>query len=249
MKDKKKIAKMREGGLVLVEIMKELIDMVNPGISTLEIDGAAERMCGEKAVKPAFKGYQGFPATICVGPNDTVVHGIPDDRTLEEGDIISIDMGIIFDDVYLDMARTVGVGDISADARDFVNTVRTALEKACAAAKVGNTVGDIGYQIQSVVEEAGYSVVREMVGHGVGYELHEPPSIPGYGSPGEGEKLYDGQTIAIEAIINQGSPRIEISREDGWTSTTKDGMLSALFENTVLVSEESEILTPLELQE
>lgn len=249
MRDEEKINKMREGGLILAEIMKDLIERVSPGITTLDIDSSAERLCGEKGVRPAFKGYQGFPATVCVGPNDTVVHGIPDDRLLEVGDIISIDMGIIYDGIYLDMARTVGVGKITDEARAFVNTVRLALEKACDVAKTGNTTGDIGYQIQSVVEKAGYSVVREMVGHGVGYDLHEEPYIPGYGVPGDGEELNDGQTIAIEAIINQGAPGIKISRKNGWTSTTKDGMLSALFENTVLVSEESEILTPLELQE
>ena len=146
------------------------------------------------------------------------------------------------------MARTVPVGNISESAQAFIDTVEEALKNACAKAKIGNTIGDIGHAIQTTVEEKGYSVVKEMVGHGIGYKLHEDPMIPGYGDKGAGEALSDGQTIAIEAIINEGSSKIHISEKDKWTSRTKDGKLSALFENTVLVSTENEVLTPLLLQ-
>jgi methionyl aminopeptidase len=242
-KDNKKIAKMHEGGIILGSILSSLLDMVKPGVTTLALDHAAEALCKEKKVKSAFKGYQRYPATICAGPNDVVVHGIPDDTVLQEGDIVSIDMGIVYSRVYLDMARTVGVGTITKEARAFLDTSELALKRACTAARIGNRVGDIGYAIQMTVERAGYSVVREMVGHGIGHKLHEDPMIPGYGDPGTGKELYDGQTIAIETIINQGSPDIIISTSDGWTSRTKDGKLSALFEDTVLVSKESEVLT------
>lgn len=248
-RDEDKIAKMREGGKILAEILKEVLDDVVPGVTTAELDAKAEKLCKSHKVKPAFKGYQDYPAVLCVGPNDIVVHGIPDDTALEEGDIVSVDIGLIYKDVYSDMARTVAVGDISTSARKFIRTVGKALENAISVAKPGNTIGDIGYAISSTVEEKGYSVVREMVGHGIGYALHEDPSVPGYGEPGTGAVLYDGQTLAIEAIINEGTSEISISDDDGWTSRTKDGKLSALFENTIVVSDKSEILTPLSLQE
>ncbi len=246
--DSEKIRRMREGGKIIVQILGEVLENVEPGVTTRDLDELAEDLCKKNNVKPAFKGYKGFPSVICVGPNEQVVHGIPDDKKLKKGDILSVDMGIIYEDVYLDMARTVPVGEISNEAKKFVNTVRDALQNAINAAVVGNTVGDIGHAIQSTVERVGYSVVREMVGHGVGYDLHEDPIIPGYGEPGEGESLYKGQTLAIEAIINQGASDIKMVGDDGWTTVTKDGMLSALFENTVLVGDTAEILTPLELR-
>lgn len=248
-RDEKKITKMREGGRILAGILKEILDDVTPGVSTGELDAKAEKLCLSHKVKPAFKGYQEYPAVICVGPNDVVVHGIPDETVLEEGDILSIDIGIIHKDVYVDMARTVPVGTISKSKMKFIKTSQKALKNGISVAKPGNTIGDIGHAISSTVEEKGYSVVREMVGHGIGYALHEDPSVPGYGEPGTGEILYDGQTLAIEAIINEGMPEITVSAADGWTSRTKDGKLSALFENTIVVSNKSEILTPLSLQE
>lgn len=240
-----KSAKMQTGGSILADIMQELVSAVRPGITTKSLDELSEKLCKEKNVTPAFRGYEGFPAALCVGLNDVVVHGIPDDTKLKSGDVLSLDFGIVYEGYYLDMARTVGVGEISAEARAFLDTSRLALENACKKAKTGNTLGDIGHAIQSTVESAGYSVVREMVGHTIGKKLHEDPFIPGYGKPGQGEKLYEGQTVAIEAIINQGSHEIRISREDGWTTRTKDGKLSALFENTVLVSQKPKILTRL----
>ncbi len=237
---------MREGGKILAAILSQIMGSVHPGISTNKLDEIGEKLCKRNKVIPAFRGYEGFPKALCVGLNDVVVHGIPNENEiLKEGDIVSLDFGIIYKKYYLDMARTVGVGKISNDARNFLNTVRLALENACKQAKTGNTVGDIGYAIQSTVEPAGFSVVEEMVGHTIGKRLHEDPFIPGYGLPGKGPKLHKNQTVAIEAIINQGQSDIEISREDGWTARTKDGKLSALFENTVLVGEKPEILTQL----
>jgi len=245
MRDELKIKNMREGGKVIVEILRRIVGEVRPGITTLFLDQTAESLCEKWKVKPAFKGYSDYPATLCIGPEDIVVHGIPDGRVLREGEIVSLDFGIIYQGYYLDMARTVPVGSIRPEIQDFLDTTALALKNACEVATVGHTIGDIGYAICTTVEAKGYSVVREMVGHTIGRHLHEDPMIPGYGNPGEGEPLYDGQTIAIEAIINQGRPGITISKQDGWTSRTKDGKLSALFENTVLVSDESEILTPL----
>ncbi|MBN1619028.1 type I methionyl aminopeptidase [Candidatus Dojkabacteria bacterium] len=243
--DKKKIEQMRIGGKIASQILKKVMDEVKPGITTEELDNFAEYLCDKNNVVPAFKGYDGFPNVLCVGPNDTVVHGIPDDRKLKEGDIVSIDFGIKYKDVILDMARTVGVGKISKDSQKFLNIVNESLQNAINQAKPGNTVGDIGFAIQSTVEKYGYSVVREMVGHGVGYKLHEEPMIPGYGLKGEGDVLSEGQTIAIESIINMGRPEISFSKIDGWTTKTKDGKLSALFENTIAVFEKPEVITAL----
>lgn len=236
---------MREGGRIIAGIMKEIISHVEPGVTTLQLDRLAESLCEENGVKPAFKGYEDFPNTLCVGTNDIVVHGIPDNIPLEEGDILSIDMGIVYKKVYLDMARTIGVGVIDAKTKSFINTCRICLDNASSVAIPGNRVGDIGHEIQSTAEGKGYSVVREMVGHGVGERLHEEPMIPGRGEQNTGGLLYEGQTLAIEAIINEGGPEIDISKKDGWTSRTKDGSLSALFENTVVVAQQPEILTSL----
>lgn len=244
-RDEVKLKRMRDGAKIAVNIYRKVLDKIEPGISTLELDAYAEALCKKENVKPAFKGYQDFPNVLCVGPNDTVVHGIPNDTPLESGDIISVDFGIIYKEVYLDMARTVGVGNISLEAQEFIDTVERSLEEACKQAIPGNTIGDIGYAIQHTVEPEGYSVVREMVGHGLGYDLHEDPAIPGYGRKKSGPELHDGQTIAIESIINQGSNVISTSQKDGWTTRTNDGKLSALFENTVIVSENPEILTPI----
>lgn len=241
----KKVKNMREGGKIAVRILGEVLKKVEPGVTTNELNDLAEDLCRENKVKPAFKGYMGFPSALCVGPNEVVVHGIPSDEVMEEGDIISIDFGIQYKGVFLDFARTVGVGKISGNAQKLIDTAEKAWNKAFSKAVPGNRVGDISHEIQKNVEAEGFSVVREMVGHGVGFELHEDPMIPGYGDPGEGEPLYEGQTLAIEAIINEGKKEIKISRKDGWTTRTKDGMLSALFENTIVVSKKPEILTPL----
>lgn len=243
MYDKTKIEKMRKAADILSRILKKVASEAKEGVSLAELDAMAEQMCKENNVIPAFKGYEGFPSTLCTGLNDVVVHGIPDESVLKDGDIVSIDMGIKYQDVYSDCAVTVAVGEVSKDAKRLMDSTKRSVEKAVSMAKVGNTLGDIGHAIQSTVEADGFSVVKEMVGHGIGYELHEDPFVPGFGTPGQGQKLQKGMVLAIEAIINQGSPDIGISREDGWTSVTKDGMLSALFEHTVVVDENPDVLT------
>lgn len=243
--DAEKISKMREAAVICSAIYKEIIEHTQPGVTTKELDELAEALCYKYDVLPAFKGYEGFPATICVSPEDIVVHGIPDGTKLKNGELLGIDMGVKYKDVYSDMSMTVAVGGKygNRDAINLVEATKEATLAGIAAAVPGNTVGDIGHAMQSVIESNGYSVVKEMVGHGIGRELHEDPYIPGYGKPGKGEVLYKGQTIAIEAIVNQGSDEIFIDSDDGWTAFTGDGKLSAIFEHTVVVDDIPEILT------
>lgn len=241
--DIEKITKMQIAADILSDILKKVRLMAKEGVPLIDLNTLAENLCKENDVIPAFKGYEGFPATLCVGVNDVVVHGIPNEYVLRNGDIVSLDMGIKYKDVFSDCATTEIIGKVDSKVTKFVETVKKALLLSIKEAKPNRHIGDIGFAIQSTVEKEGYSVVREMVGHGIGYKLHEEPFIPGYGSRGEGEKLYAGQTLAIEAIINLGVPDIEISQEDGWTSKTKDGMLSALFEHTVVVDKNPLVLT------
>jgi methionyl aminopeptidase len=234
-KTEKEIKIMREGGRILAGILKSVVDQVKPEVSTLELDIHARDLCKKNKVKPAFLGYRDYPAVVCVGVNDTVVHGIPSkDEILNEGDIISIDMGIIYKDFYSDHAVTVGVGKISKNAEKLINATSDCLSCAIKQSLPGNTIGDIGYTIQSVAKLAGFSVVRQMVGHGIGRNLHEDPQVPGFGEKGKGLKLKEGMTIAIETIINEGKGEIRFLN-DGWTTKTIDGKLSALFEHTVVV--------------
>ena len=226
---------MREAGRILANIVKELVRNIKEGYSTYKIDINANDLCKRNNVKPAFLGYRDYPSTACLGVNDTVVHGIPgEEEILRNGDILSVDMGIIYKGYYSDMAVTVGVGKISKIARKLIDVTRDCLYSAIDVTKAGNTIGDLGFAIQSTAERAGFNVVREMVGHGIGRELHEEPRIPGYGTPGEGIELKAGMTLAIEAIINEGGREIKFL-DDGWTTKTVDGKLSALFEHTVVV--------------
>ncbi|MCA9376686.1 type I methionyl aminopeptidase [Candidatus Nomurabacteria bacterium] len=241
--DPEKIVKMEEAGVICSEILRNVLSKVSVGVSLIELDQYAEQLCIDNKVIPAFKGYEGFPATLCTGVNDVVVHGIPDDYVLEDGDVLSVDFGIKYKDVYSDTSYTVIIGEVSDEIKKFVNVVKDATLAGIANAKPGNHVGDIGHAMQEIVEKNGYSVVKEMVGHGIGYDLHEEPYVPGYGRKGKGQELYRGQTLAIEAIVNQGLPDIFISIDDGWTSYTEDGMLSALFEHTIVVDQKPKILT------
>lgn len=241
--DVEKIMKMKEAAKICSNIFQSVVNSAEEGISLKYLDSIAEKECVAHSVIPAFKGYEGFPSSICTGVNDIVVHGIPDDYVLENGDIVSIDFGIKYKDVFSDMAITLGIGNIHEQARKLLDATKKALFAGISAAKVGNSVGDIGNAMESVVKKNGFSVVKEMVGHGIGYNLHEEPNIPGYGRKGTGERLYKGQTIAIEAIVNEGSPEILISSDDNWTTFTEDGMLSALFEHTVVVDDKPTILT------
>lgn len=238
-----KIEKMAIAGDYLSKILKELQEMTKEGIRLLDIDAKAEKICYDLGVIPAFKGYQNFPKSVCIGVNDTVVHGIPNEYILKKGDIVSLDMGVKYKDVYSDCAVTVAIGKISENAKKLMDSTRRSVLNAIKEAKPGKRIGDIGYAIQNTVEKDGFSVVLELTGHGIGYKLHEEPFIPGYGNKGEGEKLYEGQTIAIESIINEGSADITFSKADGWTTKTKDGMLSALFEHTIVIGANPRVLT------
>jgi len=216
--------------------------MVQPGVTTLELDQVAERLTRDGGAVPAFKGYRGFPGTLCVSVNDEVVHGIPSaSRVLQVGDIVSIDMGAKLGGYYGDSAVTVPVGAVSDGALALLRVTRESLEKAIAEVKVGGKLSDIGHAVQSWVEAHGYSVVREFVGHGIGESLHEEPQIPNYGKPGRGPTLAEGMVLAIEPMVAMGKPETKVLK-DGWTAVTRDGSLAAHFEHTVAVTKDGPLV-------
>jgi methionyl aminopeptidase len=234
---------MRAAGRIVAEILALLETRIKPGVTSAELDALAERECLRHGAKPAFKGYGGFPYAICASPNDRVVHGFPDHRPLVAGEILSIDFGVLYRGYYGDAAITVPVGEIDAATRNLVEVTRTALAEAIAKAVPGGRLSDISHAVQAWVEPRGFSVVREFVGHGIGRQLHEAPQLPNFGSPGQGPRLKAGMTLAIEPMINAGSPGVKIL-EDGWTAVTQDGKRSAHFEHTVAITESGpEILT------
>jgi methionyl aminopeptidase len=227
---------MRTANVLVAEILAELASEARPGVTTADLDRLAEKRVLEAGAVPAFKGYRGYPATLCASVNDEVVHGIPSDsRGLNEGDIISLDMGVLIDGFYGDSAVTVGVGAISGDAATLLSVTEEALYRGIDAARVGGRLSDIGHAIQQWVESNGFSVVREFVGHGIGTRLHEEPQIPNYGQPGRGPRLAEGMVLAIEPMVNLGRAGVKVL-QDGWTAVTRDGSLSAHFEHTVAVT-------------
>ena len=233
----------RTSARIVAECLDHLETLVRPGVTTLELDRAAEEFVRSKGALPAFKGYRGYPKTLCVSVNEVVVHGIPDARKLEEGDVVGCDMGAIVDGWYGDSARTFAVGRIAPEAEQLLAVTREAMHKGIAQAVVGNRLGDIGHAIQSHVEAHGMSVVRDLVGHGIGRQLHEEPQVPNYGRPGKGLKLELGQCLAIEPMVNLGRPDV-LTKGDGWTVVTRDGRWSAHFEHTIAVGREApEILS------
>ena len=221
-------------------IVSETLDMISknvrPGIKTSELDKMAEDYIVSCGARPAFKGYMGFPSTLCISIDDEVVHGIPNSKVLEEGQIVSVDCGAEKNGYYGDSARTFAVGKIDSKKQDLMNITKESLMRGIDAAKVGNYVSDIGYAVQTYVESHGYSVVRDLVGHGIGTELHEEPQVPNYGNPKQGHRLRAGMCIAIEPMINAGSKEI-ITKSDGWTVKTRDGSTSAHFEHTIAITE------------
>lgn len=239
------LERMRVAGRMVAEILYDLAQRVVPGVTTRELDRIAERECRKRKAEPAFKGYGGFPFTICASPNNTVVHGFADERPLAEGEILSIDFGVRFDGFYGDSAITVPVGEAPAEKMRLLMVTERSLELGIAAVRPGGYLSDISHAIQSFVEAEGFSVVREFVGHGIGRQLHEAPQIPNFGPPGRGPKLRPGMTLAIEPMINAGDFGVKILA-DGWTAVTSDGRDSAHFEHTVAVTESgAEILTAL----
>lgn len=226
------IEAIRASGLILSKLHGELSKQVKAGVKTKELDSFAENFIIENQAVPSFKGYRGFPATLCISVNNTVVHGIPNHYTLVDGDIISIDCGVFYEGFHADCAYTYKVGTISQENQKLLNETYTALIKGIAKCKAGNRVGDISHAIQNHSENCGYGIVRELVGHGVGRHLHEAPEVPNYGKQGKGPKLVEGMVIAIEPMVTMGKRTVR-QEKDGWTIKTVDGLPSAHFEHTV----------------
>lgn len=242
LKTRREIELMREAGRISAMALKVAGEAVRPGVSTLEIDTAARKYIESQGARPNFLGLYGFPATACISINNEVIHGIPSkDRILHEGDIVSIDLGAEKDGYNGDNAATFAVGKISDEAQRLIDTTREALYVGLKQAVAGNRIGDIGHAVQMYCEERGYGVVRDFVGHGVGKELHEDPSVPNYGTPGRGVRLLPGMTIAVEPMINQGTWEVN-QLSDGWTVVTKDGKLAAHFEHTVAITKDGECM-------
>jgi methionyl aminopeptidase len=230
------LEKMREAGRLVGEVLTELSALVAPGVTTGDLDAVAEKRIVAAGAVPAFKGYHGYPATICASINEEVIHGIPSGRRmLNEGDVISIDVGASLDGYYGDSAVTLAVGAVSEEAATLLRVTEEALYKAIERARPGNRISDIGHAVQRHVEAYGFGVVREFVGHGIGQRMHEEPQVPNYGDPGHGPRLAEGMVLAIEPMVNAGRPAVKVLG-DGWTAVTRDGSLSAHFEHTVAVT-------------
>ena len=243
LRSSEELVKLRAANQLVASILAEIRRMIVPGATTAAIDAEAERLVRAGGAEPAFKGYRGFPGTICASVNHEVVHGFPSDRPLVEGDILSVDMGVKLAGYYGDSAVTVGVGQIAPAAQKLLDVTEASLYAGIDAIRVGGRVSDIGHAIQQHVEAHGYSVVREFVGHGIGTKLHEEPQVPNYGPAGRGPRLAEGMILAIEPMVNQGRAAVKVL-SDGWTAVTVDGMLSAHFEHTVAVGPDgAEVLT------
>ncbi len=243
-KSQQEIEIMREPGKVTGKILKELEDFIKPGISTMDIDKFVEDTIRAHGMIPAFKGYGGFPGSACVSVNEEIVHGIPSKkRILREGDIVSVDIGCIYKGYNSDAARTYGVGKISEEAQRLIDAARESFFEGLKFCKVGYRLSDVSHAIQKRVEEDGFGVIRDFVGHGIGRELHEDPQIPNYGKPGRGPRLAKGMVLAIEPMISEGTYEVEVLL-DNWTAVTADGKLAAHYENTVVITDgEPELLT------
>jgi methionyl aminopeptidase len=228
------IQAIRESGLILSKLHGELSARIAPGVKTLDLDAFAENYIVSQGAQPSFKGYRNFPATLCISVNSVVVHGIPNHYVLKDGDIISIDCGVYYKGFHSDSAYTYKVGQISPEAQKLMNETYASLIKGIAKCKAGNRVGDISAEIQRYAESHGYGIVRELVGHGVGKNLHEAPEVPNFGKPGKGPKLANGMVIAIEPMVTMGKRSVK-QEKDGWTIKTVDGLPSAHYEHTVAI--------------
>ena len=241
LKSRSEIEKMRKSNAIVAAILEELRKKIRPGVKTIELDRLSEELALKKGARPAFKGYRGYPYSLCTSVNSEVVHGMPSERELKEGDIVSLDFGILNDGYYGDAAVTVPVGEITPAARRLLKVTEEALYRGIAEVRAGNRIGDISAAIQGHVEAAGYSVVRDLVGHGIGKSLHEDPQVPNYGTSGRGVELKPGMAFAIEPMVNEGTYRVDILR-DGWTVVTADGKLSAHFEHSVAITENGPVI-------
>ncbi|MGZ4814394.1 MAG: type I methionyl aminopeptidase [Terriglobales bacterium] len=237
------IEKMRRSGKIVRQVLDEVAAMVKPGISTMDLERAAAKKIKELGAKPAFKGYYDYPCVLCTSVNQEIVHGIPNDkRVLKEGDIVSIDCGVVLDGYYGDSAVTVPVGNGQNEmVKKLLQVTQESLYKGIEKARIGNTVGDVGAAVQEYVEANGFSVVREFVGHGIGTKLHEDPQVPNFGTRGHGARLREGMVIAIEPMVNVGRPGARVL-EDKWTAVTEDGSLSAHFEHCVAVTSDGPVI-------
>jgi methionyl aminopeptidase len=237
------IRTMRRAGRVVAEMHDRIRSALRPGVTTLQLDAIGREVLERRGARSNFLGYHGYPAVICASPNDVVVHGIPDGRVLDDGDIVSIDCGAIVDGYHGDAAFTAGVGTIDAEAERLVDVTRRALEVGIAELRPGGRLGDLGAAVESTIERAGFSVVRDYVGHGIGTAMHEPPDVPNFGKPGRGKKVTVGDVFAVEPMVCAGSDATEVL-DDGWTVVTVDGSLAAHWEHTVAVTDDGpEILT------
>ena len=236
LKNNSEIEKLYYAGQIVKETLLMLEEHIVPGVTTLDLDKLAEEFILSKKSKPGFKGLYGYPATLCTSVDDEVVHGLPNDKILEEGQIVGIDVGSIYEDYYGDHAKTFSVGSINKEKKKLMNITKECLYKGIDEAKVGNTIGDIGYSIQNHAESHGFSIVRELVGHGIGRKLHEEPQVPNFGIRGNGALIKPGMCLAIEPMINMGSYDV-YTKNDDWTICTKDGKPSAHFEHSIAITE------------
>jgi methionyl aminopeptidase len=230
------IEKARASNRIVAEVLSLLREKVKPGVRTRDLDRFAEELAEKRGAKPAFKGYRGYPHALCISVNEVVVHGMPSDRVLEEGDIVGLDFGIYYQGFFGDSAVTLPVGKLNDKASRLIQVTEKSLYAGIEKAKSGNRLGDISAAIQATVEDAGYSIVRDFVGHGIGRNLHEEPQIPNFGQKGRGIELKSGMILAIEPMVNEGQYKVKIL-PDGWTVVTKDGSLSAHFEHSVAITD------------
>jgi methionyl aminopeptidase len=244
LKSAREIALMRRGGHILADVMDRLRDTVKPGMSTLEIDEDVESFITGRGAKSAFKGYRGFPATVCISINEEVVHGIPSaHRRIKEGDIVGLDLGCIVEGYYADCAFTLAIGDVPPKVQQLLDITRESLDQAIQQCRPGRRLSDVSHAVQAHVERHGFAVVRAFVGHGIGRALHEDPQVPNFGDPGRGPQLRPGMVLAIEPMVTMGSWEVKVL-DDGWTAVTRDGSLAAHFEHTIAVTDaEPEVLT------
>ena len=240
-KNKREIDLMRKAGYIAAQLLEVAEKAVEPGITTKQLDTIIRKFITSNNAKPSFLGYNGFPASACISINDVVIHGIPSERRIENGDIVSIDVGVLLNGYHADTARTFIAGDASEEAKKLVQVTKECFYEGFAQAVAGNRLGDIGYAIERHAVNNGYSVVHDYVGHGIGTRLHEDPSVPNYGLKGKGLRLASGMTLAIEPMINQGVAQVQVLK-DGWTVVTKDGKLSAHYENTIAVTDDEPLI-------
>jgi methionyl aminopeptidase len=241
LKSPREIARMEVANRIVAEILVEVQEHIRPGVETRELDEVAAKSCRRRKVKPAFKGYRGYPASLCISVNEEVVHGIPGSRVLKAGDLVSLDFGVLYDGFYGDAAMTVPVGEVSPQAQRLMKATEDSLYAAIAQVQAGERLSNVSHATQKVVEGAGFSVIRQFVGHGIGRSLHEDPQLPNFGPPGRGPVMQVGLTLAIEPMTSAGSWEVLIL-PDGWTAVTADGSLAAHFEHTVAVTEKGVLI-------